>query len=211
MKSDSTLRRRFVSGGSLVVLLCLAAPVAIGAPISYVFSGPASGSLGATPFAGAQVTVTSTADTANVTTFGGFAAIPCINLTSVTINITGVGSATTTGQNALFDNHTVQAWGMNSGPCVGGGGDWLDVTNALAATYGLVTSIGPTTGVQLTGGSVATTAGTLTFTAVPPTFQATLGVAAPVPTLSQWVLILLGVSLACMAVFILRRRTLSSH
>ena len=211
MKCNLRLRRQFWSGvASVVVLLCLAAPAAIGAPITYVFSGPASGTLGATPFTNAQTTVTGTADTVNITVNGG--GDPCINLTSVTINITGVGSATTTGPNLMFDNPGNQIWGFENGTCASGAGDWLDVDNPLAATYGLVTAIGPTTGALDVRGSVATTAGTLFFTAPPLTFQATLGqapppaAAAPIPTLSEWGLALLALMLAAAGLLVVRRR-----
>lgn len=215
MGNDSTLRRRFTSAiASVAVLFCLAVPAAIGAPITYVFSGPATGTLGVTPFTGAQVTITATADTVNVTTYGGFATIPCINLTSLTINITGVGSTTTTGQNFLFDNQTVPDWGLNGGAgaaCNNPGSDWVDVTNGQAATYGLVTAIGPTTGTPAAlENPIATTAGALLFTSAPPTFQAMFAAASPnvaIPTLSKWALILLGLALTGMAVFSLRRRT----
>ena len=201
MNCNLGLRRRFWRGiASVVVPLCLAVPAAIGAPITYVFSGPASGTLGVTVFSGAQTTVTGTADTVNITVNGG--GDPCINLTSVTINIAGVGSATTTGPNLLFDNQTNQIWGFENGTCAAGLADWLDVINPLAATYGLVTSIGPTTGALDVRSSVATTAGTLMFTAPPLTFQATLGIAPPpaasvaVPTVSEWGLALLALMLA---------------
>src|SRR5208282_840912 len=51
---------------------------------------------------------------------------------------------------------------------------WLGEVNPLTATYGLITPLGPTTGTQLTPGAVPTTSGTVTFTMVPLTFQATL-------------------------------------
>ncbi len=213
MNCAFALRRRFLGGIASFILLCLGAPSAIGTPITYVFSGSATGTLGATPFTGAQVTVTGIADTVNITTFGGFAFIPCINLTKVTVNITGVGSATATGPNLMFDNQEVGVWGLNGGICVGGGGDWLDVTNALASTYGLVTAIGPSTGTPFVGGSIPTTAGTLTLTVVPPTFQAILGTAAaaPIPTLNGWGLLLLGIVLTGVAAFFLRGRMRSSR
>ncbi len=200
MNCNFGLRSRFWRGiASVVVPLCLAVPAAIGAPITYVFSGPASGTLGATVFTGAQTTVTGTADTLNITVNGG--GDPCINLTSVTINIAGVGSATTTGPNLMFDNQVGQVWGFENGTCGAGLPDWLDVDTPAAATYGLVTSIGPTTGALDVRSSVATTAGTLMFTAPPLTFQATLGLAPPaasvaVPTVSEWGLALLALMLA---------------
>jgi len=60
-------------------------------------------------------------------------------------------------------------------------------------------------------GSVPTTSGTLTFTAVPLTFQATLGQVGPIPTLSQWVLLLLGSVLAAVGIFFLRGRKLANR
>jgi len=209
MKGYLGLQRRLWSEIAGVVLLCLAVPAAIGAPITYVFSGPATGTLGATPFTGAQVTVTATADTVNITDFEGNPAFPCIPLKSVTFNITGIGSATATGANKFAENPSLPAWGLLTGICSVGTGDWLNQSNALAATYGLITSLGPTTGTQFLGGSVPTTSGTLTFTAVPLTFQATLGQAATIstiPTLSQWALLLLGLVLTATALFFLRRK-----
>jgi hypothetical protein len=212
MKGNLRLRVRWWSGiASAVVLLCLAAPAAIAAPITFVFSGPATGTLGATPFTGAQVTVTGTADTANVTGRAGNPAVPCINLTSVTVNIAGVGSATTTSPNYVFDNPASTVWGFTNGTCASPIGDYLDVTNPLAASYGLVTSIGPTSGVQAFAGGVNTTAGILTFTSVPLTFQAALATATPLPTLSQWGLLLLALALGAVAAFFLRRRIVANQ
>jgi IPTL-CTERM motif len=210
MKRSLRLRARSWSGiASAVAVLCLAAPAAIGAPITFVFSGPATGTLGMTPFTAAQVSVTGTADTSNVTGRAGNPAVPCINLTSVTVNIAGVGSASTTSPNYVFDNPASTVWGFTNGTCASPIGDYLDVTNPLAATYGLVTSLGPSTGVQAFAGSVNTTSGILTFTSVPLTFQATLSANAPVPTLSQWALLLLVLALATVAAIFLRRRTMA--
>jgi hypothetical protein len=52
---------RMFAGATL--LLCLAAPSAFAAPITYTFSGPVSGTLGATSFTNAQITVVATGDT----------------------------------------------------------------------------------------------------------------------------------------------------
>ena len=210
MECHSRVRKRFATKiVCAVVLLLLIAPAATGAPITYVFSGPASGTLGSTPFTGALVTVTGTADTVNVTTT--FPNLPCIDLTSVTINIVGVGSVTATGPNKLFDNpFPVLVWGLTNGSCaIRGGADWLDVANPLAANWRLVTPIGPTTGVAVAGFQVATTAGTLTLTypAVPTTFQAFFTAAAPVPAMSLWTLVLLALTLTSTALVFLRRRT----
>jgi hypothetical protein len=173
MKYDLTLRRLFCRGLAGSAVLFIAVPAAIGTPITYVFSGPASGTLGATPFTGAQVTMSATADTANITTDGG-PTVPCINLTSLTINVAGIGSASATGPNAFAVGQAQANWTLLGGTCSAATSQWWDESDPLAATYGLVTSLGPTTGTQGTGGSVATTSGTLTFTAIPLTVQATL-------------------------------------
>ena len=86
---------------------------------------------------------------------------------------------------------------------------WLGVNNAEAATYGFATSIGPTTGTQDFANSTPTAAGSLTFSFVPLTFQATLGQVAqmaPVPTLSQLALLALGLMLTALAAYVLRGR-----
>jgi hypothetical protein len=169
-----TLPPRFWNGLAGILLCCLVVPAARGIPLTYVFSGPASGTLGATAFTGAQVTVTGTADTANVSTLGAVPADPCINLTSLTINIAGLGSATAITPSVFIDSPALSAWGILSGSCPGPAINWVVESNPLAATYGIITALGPATGTQLAGGSLPTTAGTLTFTAVPLTFQATL-------------------------------------
>ena len=172
MRCSLALHKRLLGGIVGIAFSCLAVSAAIGAPITYVFSGPATGTLEATPFTGAQTTVTGTADTANVTAVGISA---CINLTSVSINIAGIGSMTATGLNLAFVNPSTQIWGFENGTCTAPLNDWLDVSDGQAATYGLVTSIGPTTGVTSLRGNVVTTMGSLIFSTAPTTFQATLG------------------------------------
>lgn len=175
MNVNLKLRRWFCGGIAGIVLLCLAVPAAIAIPITYVFSGPATGTLGATPFTGAQVTITATADTANITTLGGVPTDPCINLTGLTINIAGIGNATAIAPGAFVDVPSLSLWALLSGSCSMSMTDgWLDQINALAASYGLITAIGPTTGTPFIAGSVATTSGLLTFATIPLTFQATL-------------------------------------
>ena len=62
MQCNLSIRRPFWSRiSSVLVLLCVAAPAAMGAPTTYVFSCQASGTLCATTFTGAQTTVTGTA------------------------------------------------------------------------------------------------------------------------------------------------------
>ncbi len=203
MKFDLTLCRRLWSVITGVALLCLAAPAAIAVPITYVFSGPATGTLAGTPFTGAQVTITATADTANVT----MVPFPCVNLDKVTISISGLSTVQTTGSNSFQDNGMTSLWRLLSGDCGAFTGDWLDQSNALAISYSLITALGPTTGTQAAAGSVATTGGTLTFIAIPLTFQAIRN--ATIPTLNRWGLLLLGILLTGAAFFSLRRRIFS--
>ncbi len=208
MNGCSALRRLLGTVMAGMAMLCVVAPAAFGAPITYVFSGPATGTLGSTPFTNAQVTVTGTADTANIVHID--VATPCVNLAGVTIAIAGVGTTTATGPNFLFDFQAgTGGWGFENGTCTALGQTWIGVNNAQAATYGLATSIGPTTGTQDFANSTPTAAGSLTFTSVPLTFQATLGEVAqiaPVPTLNQLALLALGLMLITLAAYVLRGR-----
>ena len=204
MKGRLGLGARCWRGTAGVVLMCLAVPAAVGAPITYVFSGPASGTLGATPFAGAQVTVTANADTAGIGPQGP--GVFCVDSSGMTITIAGLGTSTTTAANYVFVNQAASVWGYTNGTCAAPIGDWLDVANGLAATYGLATAIGPTTGVQGFAGSVSTTNGVLTFTAPPVTFQAIPATFAAIPTLSPWAVLMLVVLIAAAAFFFSGRR-----
>jgi hypothetical protein len=180
MRFALACRKRFWNGLAGIALTFLAEPAAIAIPITYVFSGPATGTLGTTAFTGAQVTVTATADTANITTFDEIhPGDLCMPLTSVAIDIAGIGSTTTTGPSAFADCQECPIWGLVNGNCPKLGANCLVQANNLAAIYGLITSLGPTTGAQFAGGSIPTTSGTLTFTTVPLTFQATLSSLSP--------------------------------
>ena len=174
MNGNLRPHRWFCSGAVGVVFLWLAVPTAIGAPITYVFSGPATGTLGATAFTDAQVTMTATADTATITTLATQPSDLCINLSSVTININGIGTTTVAGSSAFAESQAGGAWALVTGTCAAVTGEWFYQTSSLAATYGLITSIGPTT-LSASEVQVATASGTLTFTVEPTTFQATLG------------------------------------
>lgn len=174
MKRAWPLRRRLWGGTAAMFLWCAAVHPALGTPITYMFSGPATGTLGATSFTGAQVTVIATADTANITTLAGDVA--CVNLAGATITIAGVGSAVATGPNVFANNPMTVTWGLLNGTCAAPSTGWVAQRDPLAATFGLNDSLGPTTGTQAlaSAGSVGTTAGLLTFLGQPLTFQATL-------------------------------------
>jgi len=170
--------RQFAAALSLFGLLGTAA---FAAPITYIFSGSSvSGTLGGTAFTNAQVTITATGDTSTVPDVpdcGVNPGVPCNAPLTVTFNIAGVGSGTITDSLLIFDNHSSTGLGLERRS---GGGDWLDIVNAQFGSYGLVTAIGPLTVAALSTpgsfGAVATTAGNLTLTTTPDTFQATGGV-----------------------------------
>ena len=95
----------FSRAAVLIAALFGFVPFADGAPITYVQTGTASGTLGATPFADAFVTVTLTGDTANVVPelFGEFNCPFCfVNEGTVTITIANIGTATVTDPTGIW-------------------------------------------------------------------------------------------------------------
>jgi hypothetical protein len=166
---------RMFAGATL--LLCLAAPAAFAAPITYTLSGPVSGTLGATPFTNAQITIVATGDTS---TADCGAPIFCNTLSSVTFTINGVGSGTVTDGLSIFDG-TTGALGLER--TTGGLVDWIDHDAVQFQTFNLATSLGPITVVPRTPqGAVATTAGSLNLTSGPTTFQSVVTGGGPTAT-----------------------------
>jgi hypothetical protein len=151
-----------------MLLLCLAAPSAFAAPITYTFSGPVTGTLGVTAFTNAQITIVATGDTS---TADCGAPIFCNTLTTVTFTINGVGSGTVTDGLSIFDNTSLTgAIGLER--TTGGLVDWIDFDATQFQTFNLATSLGPITVAPRTPqGAVATTAGSLNLTSGPTTFQ----------------------------------------
>jgi hypothetical protein len=148
------------------LLLYLAAPGAFAAPITHTLSGPVSGTLGATPFTNAQITIVATGDTSTVDCG---APIFCNTLSSVTFTINGVGSGTVTDGLSIFDA-TVGTLGLER--TTGGLVDWIDHDAIEFQTFNLATSLGPITVAPRTPQvAVATTAGSLNLTSGPTTFQ----------------------------------------
>jgi PEP-CTERM motif len=95
----------FARSAVLIVALFGFVPCAHAAPITYVQTGTASGTLGATPFNDAFVTMTLTGDTNNVVPelFGAFNCPFCyVNEGTVTIDIPGVGTATVTDPSGVW-------------------------------------------------------------------------------------------------------------
>ena len=141
-------------------------------PVTYTFSGVASGRLGTATFTRAAYTITSTADTSQIIAAGSIFSV--LDLTT-TVFVSGIGTATVTVPFYTYDNQTASEAGFYYGTIPVRPG----VVNAALATYGLASVIGPLGGTSpaVSGIGFNTTAGlfdTLPFSIS--TFQASTGV-----------------------------------
>jgi hypothetical protein len=177
-----TMRRpiRLALHSSISALLLFAAASVKAEPITFTFTSTGGGSLGATTFTGALLTVRATGDTDSVTTEPGLPSnVLFLVISQFDINIAGVGSAITTGSGYfggggyVFDNQG------NSTTGFGIGSDNLDLVSPQFATYGLNSSIGPISGAQIHFFNAGTTSGALTFSS---TAAGTFDVVATGPT-----------------------------
>jgi len=181
----SGLRRRIAA--ALSVFIWTAASGAFAAPVTYTMSGTVSGTLGATPFTNAAITITATGDTTNIPN-GCTAPVVCNSLSGVTFSISGVGSGTVTDGLRILVNQSSPGVVALERCCGTTGGDWVDIVDSAFMTYGLNTSIGPVTGTVLIGtpqGTVATTAGVLALTSGPVGFQAVAAAGISPPTIAK--------------------------
>lgn len=180
---------------------------ALAAPITYTLSGTGNGTVGATPFTNAAYTITVVGDTTAVSGGPTFQ-----NVVTGTMTIAGIGTATITEPIIVFNNQTNSAFGVGRP-----GSDLLDVNDAAFATYALATSLGPIPGLVPFAlnqfNLLASSLGAITMpTSGPVTFQATTGAApppaasTPVPTLSEYGLLLLALLTGGMAALRLRSR-----
>lgn len=180
----SFLKRLFAA----VLSLFFVSTAVVAAPITYTFSGLASGTLAGTPFTNAQTTITATGDTSTISSPASCGTAPtiCTNaLTSVTFTISGVGSGTVTDGLLLFGNPAAVSGAIGL-ERTASSIDWLDFGSPAFATYNLATSIGPITVTPFSPqGSVATTAGSLNITASPDTFQAVTAASTAPPTIAK--------------------------
>lgn len=195
---------------SAVALFVVLAWVAVGdaTPITYIYTGTGSGSLGGAPFTDAAFTITGQADTADLASCGG--ACREINHIVTSVTIAGVGTVTITSPLRTFLNNTPGLSRQNPP-----GGDLYSLYVGDFAGWDLVSDWGPlnTTGSLLQWSppqpDVNTSGGVLVFTnngAVPGTFQAVLGQeAAAIPTASEWGMVLFAGLLVCVAVWSMRR------
>jgi len=142
------------------------------ASITYTFRGTGSGTVNGTPFAEADYTIALIGDTTAITSSENVYHL----VTTATMVIAGVGTATITDPVEIYDNPNV--------PCAAfageGGYSLLRVNNTAFATYALATALGPIEGLtphalnQFT--DLASTLGPITLSSSGSvTFQAVLG------------------------------------
>src|ERR1700730_2154251 len=162
----------------LGVCVAVISASALGVPITYIFTGTGTGTVGVAAFTNAAYTITLTGDTSAVTG----AVLLFQNVTTATMTIASIGTATITEGVDIFDNQSGAGLGFQRDQ---NRGDLLDVTNLAFATYRLATSLGPISGLtpfalnQFT--ALASTLGAITISSSGPvTFSAAAAVT-PVP------------------------------
>jgi hypothetical protein len=173
MKSKPLLEARITGLASValatIISLC-GYTAAQATPITYMFSGVGTGGLGANPFTNASFTITSTADTSQITIPGGFFHVPDL---TATIFVSGIGSGTFNIPTINVDNQGLPGVGFSD---PGQNLAILFVDNVAFATYDLSTSIGSLSGPPIISPRqrFGTTAGNFSLTSVSTvTFQAT--------------------------------------
>jgi hypothetical protein len=129
----------------LALLVAAYAGSASATPITYVFAGTASGTVGESSFSGALLTVTATGDTNDVT-FDSVNGTYKDSKLSTTITISGIGTMTVTpgegNSDYVFDNQPSSKIGYGvtgiTNCC-----DIIQFVNTAYQTYALKTAIGP--------------------------------------------------------------------
>jgi hypothetical protein len=158
--------------------------------ITYTESGTATGSIGATNFTDALVTITFAGDTSNVSGASGLFSNP---VGTATVTIGGIGTFGFTDSLYVFDNQSFSVVGISDSTL----NDILDTIGSSAfSTYDLTTAIGPVTGLSgfNLGSTYGTSDGLLAFSGMSAnsTFAATTAAAVPEPSS----LVLLGAAIA---------------
>ena len=128
----------------ILLLAALVATVGYSAPMTIVFSGNATGTVGATAFTNQPFTITFTSDTASVTHGTTCCAedFTTPSGTSATFDLGSGGSGTLTDNQAVFVHQSEQGigiWHYNSP-------DYLTIGHPTFSTYTLASSIGPISG-----------------------------------------------------------------
>jgi len=213
------------SGKGLLLALTFSL-AASAAPITYTLTTTAWGTLGASSFTDALVTVTLTGDTSNVTPGTGLITGALVNPGSATVSIFGLGAVTFTGSIGIlstFNDVTPLLFGGGSGVVIGEFVGPLnnptDITGILAQQGPIFFGydLGPLGPVSGTGGSSApdpfavfpTTGGILNFTA-PPADTGTTTFTAVAATPEPGTLLLLGMGFVSMVGARFRRLTRKS-
>jgi hypothetical protein len=166
--------------------IAVPAPQADGEPISFTFTGTASGTVGSAPFANAAFTIQLVADTDDAALAPDpYFTIWLVPATSATIEIPGVGKAAFTTGKRVFVNQNYPGLGFSEATT---GLDFLDIYDDALTNYDLTTPIGPIADLEPNPAalqqfrSVASTLGPVSLTSARDvTFRARLG---PPPVIS---------------------------
>jgi hypothetical protein len=166
--------RKLVSPFSLSLVTFLTslalAGMTFAAPITYTFTGNGSGTVNGAPFTDAEYTITLIGDTTAITNSLNVYHL----ITTATMVIAGVGTATITDPVEIYDSPNVSALGFARE----GGYTLLGLDNAAFATYALSTSLGPivASGISVSQfTNLASTLGPITLSSTTgTTFQALL-------------------------------------
>jgi len=170
--------------------------------ITFTFTGTGNGALGAQSFTGAEFTITSTADTTQITNpLTGIYHVPDL---SASVTVAGIGTGIFTIPTINVSNQNIPSAGIsdpNANLAI------LFVSNPALATYSLNTSIGPVSGPTAfnSGHNFATTAGDFNLTAVRvATFEASVDTRA-VPEPAS--IVLAGVGIVSSLAYSRRRKS----
>jgi len=139
------------------------------APIRYTLTARATGTLGASSFTNAQVTVTLTGDTSGVMPGPSPFEDVLVNSGVATVNVAGVGTAT-------FKNQIVIVSTLNNTSLLGTGSGVLILDNT--STTGILLQVGPTFStydLRGTLGPVSGTGGVASGSRITPVFPTTAG------------------------------------
>jgi hypothetical protein len=179
---------------------------AVAAPITYIYTGTGSGTIGGTPFTNAPFTVTGQSDTDYLA--GSVGIFQEINHLSTSIVISGVGIYDISSPLRTFLSGGAPGLSRQNPP----GGDLYNLQGNfswdLGSSWGPVNSTGSLT--QWTSPAVNTNGGVLVFqdgSQIPGTFQAILGQSpTSIPTMTGWGMIIFMVLAGLGAVYFVRRQ-----
>jgi len=175
----------------VLLMAVLGFSIAYAVPITYTFTGTATGTLGSTPFTNATLTILVTLDTSNIVNPSSVFFQNFYAANTASFSISGVGSGRLTNNGAVLGNQIQLLGQVNITDSAVGAliviGDNSIGSTALAS-YSLATPIGPL-GPEATSPfsfpTVPTSSGSLAVTSITNmTFQATIssaGLATPIP------------------------------